>query len=307
MHLKFAAIDVGSNGVRLLLARVMEDGPDPDFKKETLVRMPIRLGDDVFSGRPIAPGTISVMVDTMRGFRHLITAYQALKYAACATSAMREASNGIDVARTIKSETGVELQIIDGAREAEIIALNAPSHPSVPGQNQLHIDIGGGSTELTLLANGVRVNQRSFPVGTLRVLKDQVNSSVWREMKGWVREVAKPYDRLIAVGSGGNINKLFSMSLEKAGKPVSYKRIKTIYELLRSYTLDERIHTLHMRPDRADVIVPATDVLLSIMKWAKISKMMVPEVGLADGLIHMLYKQYREENPAIAPIQPEKA
>lgn len=305
MHLKFAAIDVGSNGVRLLLARVMEDGPEPDFKKETLVRMPIRLGEDVFSGRPIAPQTVRVMVDTMRGFRHLIEAYQALKHAACATSAMREAVNGIEVASTIKSETGIDLQIIDGRREAEVIALNVPSHPAVTSRYQLHIDIGGGSTELTLLADGVRVDQRSFPVGTLRVLKDQVQSSVWRDMKGWVREVTKPYDRLTAIGSGGNINKLFSMSREREGKPISFKRIKTIYDLLRSYTLDERIHTLHMRPDRADVIVPATDVLLSIMKWAKISKMIVPEVGLADGLIHQLYKEYREENPAAAPVQPE--
>lgn len=307
MHLKFAAIDVGSNGVRLLLARVMEDGLDPDFKKETLVRMPIRLGDDVFSGRPISPQTVGIMIDTMRGFRHLIEAYGALKHAACATSAMREAVNGIEVADTIKNETGIDLQIIDGKREAEIIAWNAPVHPSPGMKNQLHIDIGGGSTELTLLINGIRADQRSFPVGTLRVLKDQVKSAVWRDMKGWVREVTKPHERLIAVGSGGNINKLFSMSREKEGKPVSYKRIKVIYELLRSYTLDERIHTLHMRPDRADVIVPATDILLSIMKWAKIGKMIVPEVGLADGLIHMLYKQYREENPAPAPIQSEKA
>jgi exopolyphosphatase/guanosine-5'-triphosphate,3'-diphosphate pyrophosphatase len=303
MHLKFAAIDVGSNGVRLLLARVMEDGPNPDFKKETLVRMPIRLGADVFAGRAIAPETIAVLVDTMRGFRHLILAYQALRHAACATAAMREAVNGADVSRIVRGETGIDLQIIDGTREAELIALNAQDATgTTAARSQLHVDIGGGSTELTLLIDRVRADQRSFPIGTLRVLQGRVHPDSWRDMKSWLREIAAQHDQLVAVGSGGNINKLFSMSRAKEGKPLTYKHIKSIYALLRSHTLSERIHTLHMRPDRADVIVPATEIVLSIMKWAKIARMMVPEVGLADGLIHLLHREYREEHPVAAPV-----
>jgi len=145
------------------------------------------------------------------------------------------------------------------------------------------------------------VDQRSFPIGSVRALQGRVRPESWREMKSWLRQIAAEHSQLVAVGSGGNINKLFSMSRTKEGKPVSYKRLKSIYALLRSHTLEERIHTLHMRPDRADVIVPATEIVLSILKWANITRMMVPEVGLADGLIHMLHREYREEYPADAP------
>ena len=300
MDLKFAAIDAGSNGVRLLLARVMEDGPRPDYKKETLVRMPIRLGEDVFSGRPIAPATIGILIDTMRGFRHLIGAYQALRHVACATSAMREATNGTEVTRIIRDATGIDLQIIEGIREAELIALNAPNGSNPIARAQLHIDIGGGSTELTLLIAGERVDQRSFPIGTLRTLKERVAPDTWRAMKSWLRGIAARQNQLIAVGTGGNINKLFRLSRTKEDKPVTFKQLKSIHEMLKSYSLADRIHTLHMRPDRADVIVPAAEITLSVMKWARISKMLVPQVGLADGLIRLLYREYREENPATA-------
>jgi exopolyphosphatase/guanosine-5'-triphosphate,3'-diphosphate pyrophosphatase len=299
MHLKFAAIDVGSNGVRLLLARVIENH-QPYTKKDTLVRMPIRLGADVFSGRAIAPNTIGELTKTMNGFRQLIDAYGALAYEACATAAMREATNGETVVQAVREETDIDLQIIDGAREAEIIALNEQNPFDLTKRPHLFVDIGGGSTELTLFEDGRSTERRSFPIGTVRILLEAVPLEAWDTMKSWLKEIKAQQDNLVAVGSGGNINKLFRMSRVSPRKPLRYAQIKSLYRQIGSYSLAERVRVLNMRPDRADVIVPATKIVLSIMKWAKITKMFVPEVGLADGLIHMLYKQYRKEHPVRA-------
>ncbi|HEX9751296.1 MAG TPA: exopolyphosphatase [candidate division Zixibacteria bacterium] len=290
--IKFAAVDVGSNGVRLMLARVIGNNGAPVVKKESLIRIPIRLGEDVFSGRPISKQTIRTLSETMRGFQHLITAYEPVDVAACATSAMREARNGPDLVEAIRAESGIDLEIIDGAREAELIAANVYGSSADLDRPLLHLDIGGGSIELTLFDGGERADSRSFRIGTVRLLKNQVADEEWGALKDWLRHLARTHERIIALGSGGSLNKLFRMSRVKEGRPVTYKQLKELARVIASYSYEERILQLSMRPDRADVIVHAGDIVLSVMKWARISKMLVPQVGLADGLIRQLYARH---------------
>jgi exopolyphosphatase/guanosine-5'-triphosphate,3'-diphosphate pyrophosphatase len=290
---KFAAIDIGSNAVRLLLARVIEEGDEPLLKKEVLVRMPLRLGDDVFREGRISADKAQRLADTMVGFRHLIRAYPAQDFAAYATSAMREASNGESVVERVHKASGIAIDIIDGAREAEVIYANHVEHRLDPRRNYLYIDVGGGSTEVTLIARGRMEGTESFPVGGVRALQGKVDPKVTAQLRLWVEAQCKEHGNMVAIGSGGNINTIYKMARVKQGRPIDIERMRTIRNMLRKYSLEERIVTLNLRPDRADVIVFAADLYLSIMKWGGIRKMVVPEVGLADGIVHLLYNRRR--------------
>lgn len=292
--MKFAAIDVGSNAVRLLLKRVIDDGHDIIYKKESLIRMPIRLGDDAFMEQRISEDKTRQLISAMKGFKHLMDAYQPINYLAYATSAIREAVNGDEIAGRIKKETGIALKIIDGQKEAHAIFSNHVEENLENGGEYLYIDAGGGSTELILFAEGKIIASDSFRVGAVRILQGLDTKDDWAQIKNWVKKNAKPYKKLVAIGSGGNINKIYRFARKEEGKPVSYKKIIKIKNYIEKYSLSDRIKILRLRPDRADVIIPAINVYLSVFKWAGIEKMYVPQIGLADGMIHILYNQFKD-------------
>lgn len=293
---RYAAIDIGSNGVRLLLSKVITSGEYVVFTKESLVRMPIRLGADVFDHGRITDVLAEKLVSSLNGFAHLVKAYDPVMFRACATSAMREAENGEQICQRILRESDLEIEIISGGVEAEIIFASHIAETLNPKNAYLYIDVGGGSTELTLFAENKRVASRSFPVGTVRMLNGQVSKEIWREMKHWVKQHKLKKTTLKAIGSGGNMNKIYRLAGRKAGKPVSFDKMLSIDEMLNSYTLEERIRVLHLRPDRADVILPASRIFTSIMKWGKIKRIYVPQFGLADGLVHLMHDEYCKEN-----------
>ena len=291
--MKFAAIDIGSNAVRLLLARVIEEGDEPLFKKEVLVRMPLRLGDDAFREGRISADKVQRLEEAMLGFRHLIRAYPTHDFAAYATSAMREASNAARVIERVRKSSGIGIEVIDGAREAEVIYANHIEHRLDPRRNYLYVDVGGGSTEVTFISRGRMVGGESFPVGGVRALQGKVNPKVMAQLRAWVEDKREQHGNMVAIGSGGNINTIYKLARVKQGRPLDIDQMRTIRNTLRSYSLEERIVTLSLRPDRADVIVFACDLYLSVMKWGRIKKMVVPQVGLADGIVHLLYNRHR--------------
>lgn len=291
--MRFAAIDIGSNAVRLLLCNVHETPSEAFFKKAELVRMPIRLGEDAFRFKKISEEKIEQLAKSMKAFKLLIDVFGAIDYHACATSAMREAENSAEIIEYIKEYSGIEIELIDGKTEAQIIYSNHIAEHLEHDQAYLYIDVGGGSTELTVFADNHIVSSQSFNVGTIRMLHDQINKEVWNGFKDWVKENTKNYSGLTAIGSGGNINKLFKMADRKENKPISQQRLREIYEFLKLYSIEDRITQLGLNPDRADVIMPAAKIFLSIMKTAEIDKMIVPQIGLSDGIIHLLYEKHR--------------
>jgi exopolyphosphatase/guanosine-5'-triphosphate,3'-diphosphate pyrophosphatase len=293
--MKFASIDIGSNAIRLLLTKVFENGSGPVFKKDSLVRMPIRLGKDVFTTKKVSKEKIDNLVNTMIAFKYLIDAYKPIDYMACATSAMREAENGSEIVKLIKKKSGIEVEIIDGKREAEIIYENHIAERLNPKENYLYIDVGGGSTELTLISNTEIINSQSFDIGTVRMLEDKVTKKHWQEMQRWLEQNTSSYKSISGIGSGGNINKMFKMALKGGDDPLTYKNIKNICKELKTYTYEQRITKLGLRPDRADVIIPAAKIYISVMKWAGIKKLYVPQIGLSDGIIHVLYEEQKRK------------
>ncbi|MFC2088179.1 exopolyphosphatase [Calditrichota bacterium] len=293
MELKFAAIDIGSNAIRLLLSKVFENGNEPYFKKESLIRMPVRLGDEAFSTHIISDTKIEKLLNTLIGFKYLIDAYQPIDLLACATSAMREAQNGPEIISQIRTKTGINLEIVDGKKEASIIYANHIEQHLKKTNTYLYVDVGGGSTELTLFTKKKTALSKSFDIGTVRLLNKLVHQSQWDEMKQWIKNATVEYDTITGIGSGGNINKIFRLAAKKDNKPLNYKEISSIYDDLKILSFEERIRELGLRPDRADVILPASEIYLSVMEWAKIKKIYVPQIGLADGLIHIMYEKYK--------------
>ena len=294
--MKFAAIDVGSNAVRLLLSKVDPDGAEPVFEKISFIRMPIRLGEDAFTHNRISPEKASRLIKTMIGFKYLMDAFGPLDYMACATSAMREADNSDEIIAKIKEKSGIDLKVISGRKEAKIIYSNRIE--KIIGSNDstyLHIDVGGGSTELILFKNNKVFAYRSFNIGTIRMLGGIVTKEDWKDMRKWVRKVTNEHNPDYAIGSGGNINKLYRMSGRKEGTLLMKEDICQLKKYLRGFTLEQRITKLGLKPDRADVIVPASRIYHSVMKWGNIEYMHVPKLGLADGILHVLYKKHNEE------------
>lgn len=285
--MRYAAIDIGSNAVRLLIADITEKDREVTFSKNTLLRVPLRLGDDAFIQKHISEPKYENMVKTMRAFRDLMDVYKVEKYMACATSAMRDADNGKDVVESCK-KVGVDIQIIDGSLEAQIIYNSHLSAKMNRGKVYLYIDVGGGSTEISLFADGKLVDSRSFNLGTIRILDNQDEVETWDAMRSWVKDVTKDYKAIYGIGTGGNINKLSRLSNEKVDKPISYAKLRAIYLYLSSYSLKDRINVLGLKNDRADVIIPAAEIFLTIMKVGRLKNITAPRVGLADGIIQTL-------------------
>ncbi len=291
---KYGAIDIGSNAIRLLIATVIEkEGYETQFKKTSLVRVPIRLGADVFLEGKISEGNYQRMKDAMKAFSLLMKNHKVKKYRACATSAMREAKNGKEVAGKLFDATGIDIHIIDGNDEAAIIATTDLNHLIQDNKTFLYVDVGGGSTELTVFSKGETINSKSFKLGTVRIINDMVKESMWGEMKSWINENTKEYSKVEVIASGGNINSIYRFSEKKVGRPLSYFFLANFYEKVKSLTYHERIFEMQMNPDRADVIVPATRIYLSAMKWAKAKTMYVPKIGLADGIVKSLYNEQK--------------
>lgn len=288
----FAAIDIGSNAMRLLFCRVYTVDGRPHFSKEELIRMPIRLGEDVFMQGKISDEKANRLITALRGYSELIKAYGVKGYRAVATSAMRDATNGAEIIARVKAETGIEVEIIDGKHEAALVFSNHIEEILNPKHAYLYIDVGGGSTELTLYYDNKVIAARSFNIGTVRMLLDKVQKDEWEEMKVWLKRNTNGIHPLSAIGSGGNINKIFKISGKKETKHLSYDKLKGIYEMLCSYTYQERIERLDLKPDRADVIIPAARIFLTVMKNADIEKVFVPQVGLSDGIVHQIYENY---------------
>jgi exopolyphosphatase/guanosine-5'-triphosphate,3'-diphosphate pyrophosphatase len=296
--LKFAAIDIGSNAVRLLFCNVYDDNGKISFKKAELIRVPIRLGEDSFLNGKISTKKADKLVTAMKAFKNLIDVYDAIDYRACATSAMRDADNRYDVVQRVRKEAGIKIEIIDGKTEADIIYANHIEEHLDKSNNYLYIDIGGGSTEITLFSKNKAVVSQSFNIGTIRMLHNKIEKEYWTYFKNWVEEITKGYKPLIAIGSGGNINKLFKMSDRKPNKALPTEKLKGIYDVLESYSYEERVKILGLNPDRADVIIPASKILLTILKKAAIEKVIVPQIGLSDGIVHQLYEKYKEKKLA---------
>jgi len=289
---RFAAIDVGSNAIRLLLTQVIDFDGQPYFKKDSLIRIPIRLGDDVFLNQKISAEKVDKLTSTMIGFKHLMDAYQPLSYKACATSAMREAENGPAAAEKIREHSGINLEIVNGEQEAEIIYSNHVERLLDNNRSYIYIDVGGGSTELTIFSKGKTINSHSFQIGTVRELQGLVEKAEWKAMKSWVQQNTNGLKNIESIGSGGNINKISRIARVKPHKPIDYYHIKQIYTTLKGMSFEDRVKKWNLRLDRADVIVPAANIYLSVMKWAKSYKMLVPQFGFADGLVHILYDEY---------------
>jgi exopolyphosphatase / guanosine-5'-triphosphate,3'-diphosphate pyrophosphatase len=294
--LRYAAIDIGSNAVRLLIADILENNGAVSFKKNTLVRVPLRLGDDAFLQQHISDRKAADLVKTMMAFRNLMDVYKAGEYMAYATSAMREARNGADIVRTIKEKADIDLEIITGQKEAQIIYSNHSEQNIDKTKTYLYIDVGGGSTELSLFSDGKLMASRSFNIGTIRILDNQDKEETWAEMREFVRDHTRQYKSVNGIGTGGNINKLYKMAEEKSGAPLSFIKLKSLYNYLNSFSLKDRINVLGINQDRADVIIPACEVYISVMKWANIKNMYVPTVGLVDGIIQLLIEKNFRDN-----------
>ena len=294
----YAAIDIGSNAVRLLVSTITEQKgrEETDFKKTSLVRVPIRLGEDVFERSMISEKNIERMVDTMQAFNLLMKSHGIEKYKACATSAMREAKNGVEVVEKIKAKTGVEIEIIDGSHEAAIIAMTDLHSIIDKNKVYLYVDVGGGSTEFTLFAHGKEIASKSFKIGTVRLLNDMVGKELWEEAERWVKLSCAFYDRIELIGSGGNINNIFKSSGKAHGKPLSYFYLSSYYDELQTYSYEERIYKLGQNQDRADVIIPACRIYLNAMKWSRAKNIYVPKIGLTDGIIKSIYNSERDKN-----------
>jgi exopolyphosphatase/guanosine-5'-triphosphate,3'-diphosphate pyrophosphatase len=287
---KYAAIDIGSNAMRLLVTNIVEqEGKETQFNKSALVRVPIRLGQDAFTVGEISEENILRMIDAMKAFKLLMKVHKVERYMACATSAMREAYNGKEVAERIEEEADIKIEIIDGKKEAAIIASTDLHHLLQTDKTYLYVDVGGGSTEFSLFADGKIVASKSFKNGTVRLLNNMVNEVVWVEIEKWIKSVCEPYEAITLIGSGGNINKLFKLSGKLQEKPLSYFYINSQYQLLNSMTYEQRIAELALNPDRADVIIHAIRIYLNAMKWSGARNIYVPKIGLSDGIVKAMY------------------
>lgn len=293
--MRLAAIDIGSNAARLLISDVII-GPqgNPEFIKAALVRAPLRLGFEVFDKGEIPPAKVEKVIKTMKSYKLLLDVYEVKHVKACATSAMRDATNGAEIIRKVKAETGIEIKIISGQEEASLIYENHIAENMTKEESYLYIDVGGGSTELTFFTDGKLGFKESFNIGTIRLLKNQVSEAMWDEMKEFIKQKTKGYHHVTAIGSGGNINKIFSLSKRKEGKPLQLDLLRDYFKEFSNLSVNQRMTLYHLREDRADVIVPALLIYINVMRWADTEEIYIPKIGLADGLIHTLYEEVKE-------------
>jgi len=288
--MKLAAIDIGSNAIRFQISSVLDTGPKILFKKLEYVRFPLRLGHDVFSEGRLSKKSIGKFKKLMHAYKLLLELYETDDYMICATSAIRESKNGKELVKQVKDEVGITITIIDGQQEADLINRAIASY--LTDKTYLHIDVGGGSTELNLYASGKKICTKSFKVGSVRVLENYDTPEVWDEIQKWIKEnVKKKYGKVTTVGTGGNISKIFELAKLSSGKSLSLSRMKEIRKMISGLTMEQRIYELQMNPDRADVIVPASNIYIQVMEWASSKSIIVPEVGLKDGMILHLFEK----------------
>jgi exopolyphosphatase/guanosine-5'-triphosphate,3'-diphosphate pyrophosphatase len=293
--LRLAAIDIGSNAARLLITNVVEGiGHAPEFIKIDLIRVPLRLGFDVFEKGVISEERTKMILETMKAYGHLLKVYDVTHLKACATSAMRDAANGKEIIEKVKEDTGIEIEIISGDLEASIIYETHVAENMSINNSYLYIDVGGGSTELNLFAEGKLLFKKSFNIGTIRLLKNLVTDSTWDEMKDTLKAKTKGHKKIIAIGTGGNINKIFSISKKKDGKPLELNLLRDYYKEFSSFSVKDRIRLYKFREDRADVIVPALLIYINVMRWCDADEILVPKIGLVDGLVQHLYGELRK-------------
>jgi len=291
-----AAIDIGSNAARLLISEtsVYKDGT-VDFTKLCLLRIPLRLGFDVFDNGVVSLQKRQKLIDTLKAYKLLMNLYNVEAYRACATSAMRDAKNGTELMEDIKNITGFDIKIISGQEEATVLYETHIAEQLTTDKSYIYIDVGGGSTEVTLYANGITIFKESFNIGTIRLLHNKITDEQWEHMKWFIKNKTKDHQPLVAIGTGGNINKIFSISKKKEGKPIHIEALKDYYKELSYTSLEDRKHIYKLRDDRADVIVPALQIYISIMRWAQAEEIYVPKIGLADGLVRILYEELNKK------------
>lgn len=297
--MKLAAIDIGSNAIRMQVTNVITFEGKYFFKKLEYVRFPLRLGQDVFDTcednptHRIGPERAAKFLKLMKTFKLLIELYEVDDYMGCATSAMREAENGPELVEQVRQEYGLELQIIDGNKEADILN-SALLNFLDENTNYLHIDVGGGSTELNLFVNKEKVAACSFPIGSVRRLNTRLSlEQVWDDMRQWIRgQLHREVGKVMAIGTGGNINKIYDLAGKKLNKTISLNKVIGIRDFVAGHSLEDRVNKLQLNPDRADVIVPAADIYITAMKWARAGRILVPDVGLKDGIMQMLYDKH---------------
>ncbi|MEO6221036.1 MAG: exopolyphosphatase [Ginsengibacter sp.] len=293
--MKLAAIDIGSNAARLLISEVRtDDKKNASFNTISLTRVPLRLGFDVFDTGKISDAKINLLVYTMKAYLNLLKAYEVKYVKACATSAMRESSNGAEVISIVKKETGIEIEIISGSDEASFIYENHIAENLDKEHSYLYVDVGGGSTELTFFSNNKLVFKDSYNIGTIRLLKNKVSDEAWDEMKDNIKDKTRGHKEVTAIGSGGNINKVYSLSKRKDTKPLPLDMLRDFYKELSNVSLEDRISIYKFREDRADVIVPALQIYINVMRWAGATEIYVPKIGLADGLVQHLWQEVKE-------------
>jgi exopolyphosphatase / guanosine-5'-triphosphate,3'-diphosphate pyrophosphatase len=294
--LKLAAIDIGSNAARLLISDVIQNTQGKyEFVKIILVRVPLRLGFDVFESGRISDKKVEMMIKTIQSYKLLMEVYEVSYLKTAATSAMRDAVNAKEIIHQIKEKTGIEIKVISGQEEASVIYENHIADNMNEDETYLYIDVGGGSTELTFFSDGKLAAKESFDIGTIRLLKNQVEVKTWDRMKDFIKTRKSKYHHVTAIGSGGNINKVFSLSKRKVGRPLSINLLKDYFKDLNSLTVPQRISLYKLREDRADVIVPALSIYINVMRWADADERFVPQIGLSDGLIHKLHEEIRHD------------
>lgn len=290
--MRFAAIDIGSNAVRMLFCDVYPYQNDYVIKKTSLVRLPIRLGEDVFIHKVISDTNIRKLAETATAFKNLIQVYDAVDFRVCATSAMREAENGQEVIKVIKQHAGIQVDIIDGETEAELLYQTHVAEKIDKDGTFLYMDVGGGSSEFTLFCKSEKVKSQSFRIGTIRLKNDLVQDETWNEMKNWLKKIKEQYHPTMIIATGGNINKLYKLCGLKDYKPFEYEELKQMNKFIEKYSQEERVEKLGLKPDRADVITHAAKIYLTAMKSAGVKDLFVPKVGLADGIIYELYQKH---------------
>lgn len=293
--MKIAAIDIGSNAARLLINEVKINNNQPEFIKLNLLRIPLRLGMDVFTMGKIGEERTKMVIDSMKIFSDLMKIYHVEHYRACATSAMRDAENGQAIINEVKETSGIDIEIISGDEEATLIYENHVAEGLDKEFAYLCIDVGGGSTELTFYENGTMIYEKSFNIGTIRLLNNLVTPDNWTDMKEEIRKNINSKKPIVAIGSGGNINKIFSMSKTKDGKPMSLTHLKKVHKELNDLTVDERMTKYNLREDRADVLVHALKIFNNVMSWSEINRVFVPKISVADGLIHNIYNELQDK------------
>ena len=292
--MKLAAIDIGSNAARLLITEAIIDKKnEPVFTKLNLVRVPLRLGFDVFEFGSIPKDKIGMILQTMKAYKHLLNAYSVTHLVACATSAMRDARNAPDIIRKVKMETDISIEVISGGREAGLVYENHIAENLDKEHSYMYIDVGGGSTELSIFSNGKLSFKESYNIGTIRLLKGMIGENEWDTIKENIKTATKFQKKVVAIGSGGNINKIFSLSKRKDGKPLPLELLRDFYKELSNVNLEDRITRYNLREDRADVIVPALLIYINTMRWAGAEEIYVPKIGLVDGLIRHLWKKVK--------------